>query len=116
MLDRLLDVDNSQNVAFVAAVDDGSHLREIGISRFAAEPDGKRCECAVAVADDWDRRGRGMTFLKHLIGFAREKGFVQMFSVDSTENVPMRDLAKQLGFTHHADPDDATLVRQELDL
>lgn len=116
LLDQLLDVDNIQRMAFIAVIGDGSHLREIGVSRFAAEPDGKRCECAIAVADDWDQRGLSVTLMKHLIAFAREKGFVQMFSIDSEENLPMRDLAKELGFAHQPDLDDATMVRYELDL
>ena len=116
LLDRLLDIDDRQTVAFVAVLHDDGHVREIGVSRFSAEPDGKRCECAITVSDDWNHRGLGVTLMKHLISVAREKGFAQLFSVDSTGNQPMRDLAKCLGFTQRAVPDDATMVRYELDL
>jgi GNAT superfamily N-acetyltransferase len=116
LLDQLVDVDNSQKVAFVAVIHDGGHLCEIGVSRFAAEPDGRRCECAITISDDWNHRGLGVTLMKHLIGVAREKGYAQLFSMDSAGNLPMRDLAKFLGFTHHAVVDDATMVRYELDL
>ncbi|WEN16561.1 GNAT family N-acetyltransferase [Rhodanobacter sp. AS-Z3] len=116
LLDQLLDIDDSRKVAFVALVHDDGHLREIGVSRFAAEPDGQRCECAITISDEWNHRGLGVTLMKHLISVAREKGFAQLFSIDSAVNLPMRDLAKELGFSHHAVADDATLVRYELDL
>ena len=116
LLDQLVDIDDTQTVAFIAAIHEGGHVREIGVSRFAAEPDGRRCECAITVSDDWNHRGLGVTLMKHLISVAREKGFAQLFSLDSADNLFMRDLAKALGFTHHAVPDDATMVRYELDL
>ncbi|MEO9078356.1 MAG: GNAT family N-acetyltransferase [Rhodanobacter sp.] len=116
LLDQLLDTEDPNHVAFVALIHDGGRLREIGVSRFSAEPDGKHCECAISVADDWDHRGLGSTLMKHLITVAREKGLSQLFSIDSAGNLPMRDLAKELGFTHHTDPNDAALVRYELDL
>lgn len=116
LLDQLLDTSDPHNVAFVALIHDGGELREIGVSRFAVEPDGKSCECAISVADDWDHRGLGATLMTHLINVAREKGFAQLFSIDSAGNLAMRDLAKELGFTAHADQDDAAVVRYELDL
>jgi GNAT superfamily N-acetyltransferase len=116
LLDQLVDVDNSHSVAFVAVIHDDGHLREIGVSRFAAERDGTRCECAITVADDWQHRGLGVTLMKHLISVAREKGFSQLFSIDRADNLPMRDLVKYLGFSHHPVADDATMVRYTLDL
>jgi GNAT superfamily N-acetyltransferase len=116
LLDQLLDVDDPHNVAFVALIHQDGQLREIGVSRFAAEPDGARCECAISVADDWDHRGLGTALMKHLISVAREKGFAQLFSIDNAGNLSMRDLAIELGFTRHADPDDAAMVRYDLDL
>ncbi len=116
LLDQLVKMDDQQTVAFVAVMHDDGHVREIGVSRFAAEPDGKRCECAITVSDDWNHRGLGVTLMKHLISVAREKGFTQLFSIDSPVNLPMHDLAKHLGFTQQPDPDDATMVRYTLDL
>jgi GNAT superfamily N-acetyltransferase len=116
LLDQLMDTDDSQKVAFVAVIHDNGHLREIGVSRFAAEPDGRRCECAIAVSDDWNNRGLGVTLMKHLISVARDKGFAQLFSIDSAGNQPMHDLTNYLGFDRHAIPDDASMVMYSLDL
>lgn len=116
LMDQLVDTDNQHTVAFVAVIHEDGHVREIGVSRFSAEPDGKRCECAITISDDWNHRGLGVTLMQHLISVAREKGFAQLFSIDSAGNLPMRDLTKYLGFTHQCVPDDATMVRYELDL
>ena len=116
LLDQLVKVDHLQQAAFVALIHDGGHLRLVGVSRFAAEPDGRRCECAITVADDWNHRGLGVTLMKHLISVARERGFAQLFSIDRADNLPMHNLVQYLGFTHHAVADDATLVRYQLDL
>jgi GNAT superfamily N-acetyltransferase len=114
--DQWMDIDDPQNVVFIAIVPDNGQLREIGVSRFAVESDGRRCKCAIAVADDWNHRGLGVTLMKHLMSFARDKGVAQLFSIDSSNNLSMRYLSEDLGFTHHAVPDDATTVRYELDL
>ncbi|MEO7066964.1 MAG: GNAT family N-acetyltransferase [Rhodanobacter sp.] len=116
LLDQMVNIDDQQKVAFVAVIHDAGHVREIGVSRFSAEPDGKRCECAITVSDDWNDRGLGALLMRHLINVAREKGFAQLFSIDSAGNLPMRDLAKELHFTHHAIADDATMVSYELAL
>lgn len=115
-LDRLMDVDYQNRMAFVALVHEDGELREVGISRYGASDDGKHCECAVTVADDWQRRGLGVALMYHLIEFARRKGFKQLISVDAAENQAMRDLAVYLGFSRRADPDDRTQVIYRLDL
>ena len=116
LLNQMVDIDDQQNVAFVAVIHDDGHVREIGVSRFSAEPDGKRCEFAITVSDDWNHRGLGALLMRHLISVAREKGFSQLFSIDSAGNQPVHDLAKELHFTRRAAPDDPTMVRYELDL
>jgi len=115
-IDRLMDVDYESQMAFVALVHEDGVLREIGVSRFSATGDGRRCECAVTVADDWQGRGLGVLLMRHLIDVARRKGFRQMFSIDASDNQSMRDLASYLGFTRRMDPDDNAQVIHSLDL
>ena len=116
LMDQLMDVDLRDKKAFVAVVDEGGEQREIGVSRYASEPDGKRCECAITVADEWQHRGLGTLLMEHLIAIARKNGFLQLFSIDSCSNEHMRDLADHLGFTRSDDPSDETLVRYAFDL
>jgi GNAT superfamily N-acetyltransferase len=109
-LDRLMDIDYQERMAFVALVHEDGQLREIGVSRYSATSDARHCECAVTVADDWQGRGLGVLLMRHLIDIARRKGFTHMFSVDASDNQAMRDLASYLGFSRHPDPGDSTLV------
>lgn len=116
LLDGLMKIDYVHEMAFVALVHDDGHLREIGVSRYAASGDGKQCECAVTVADDWRKRGLGVLLMHHLIEVARKNGMVKMFTMDDPANEAMRELAGYLGFRHEAEPDDPKLVRYTLDL
>lgn len=116
LLQQLMDVTYPQRVAFVALAHDDGELREVGVSRYGATADGQRCECAVAVAEDWRRRGLAVALMRHLIRFARRHGFRQMFSIDAADNQDMRELAHALGFQRHADPDDASQVIHTLAL
>ena len=116
LIDQLMDVDYEHQMAFVALAHDNGELREVGISRYSADADEKRCECAVTVADDWRNRGLGVLLMRHLIEIARRNGYRQMFSIDSADNEAMRELAHYLGFQRKIDPDDAAQVIHTLDL
>ena len=116
LVDRLMDVDYQDRVAFVALIHDNGRLREIGVSRYSAAGDGKQCECAVTVAEDWQGRGLGVLLMRHLIEVARRKGFARMFSIDASDNTAMRDLASYLGFHRGLDPGDTAQVIHSLDL
>lgn len=116
LMDQLMDVDLRDRMAFVALVDEGGRRREVGVSRYASEPDGKRCECAITVADEWQHRGLGTLLMQHLIAIARKNGYRQLFSIDNWSNEQMRALADHLGFTRRFDPSDEALVRYTFDL
>ncbi len=116
MLKRFTHVDHATEVAFVALIDDGGTKREIGVSRYSARADGLRCECAVAVSDEWHNRGLGTLLMQHLIEVARRRGIEVMYSLDARDNQAMRELADHLGFERKQDPDDATQVLHTLDL
>lgn len=115
MLNQLMDTDNKQKMAYTAIVHENGQLIEIGVSRYAATRE-HECECAVTVADEWTRLGLGSLLMKHLIKAARENGFQQMYSMDASSNVPMRNLAKALGFETHNDPEDSRQVIHRLHL
>lgn len=116
LVDQLMDVDDRHRLAFVALAHDNGQLREVGVSRYSASPDEKRCECAVTVADDWRHRGLGVLLMRHLIDIARKNGFKQMFSIDAAGNEPMRELASYLGFQRQLDPDDPSRAIHTLDI
>ncbi|MFJ2362287.1 GNAT family N-acetyltransferase [Pseudomonas sp. NPDC087697] len=115
MLDQLMDIDCKQRMAYIALVHENGKLIEIGVSRYAATGE-HECECAISVADEWQHLGLGTMLMEHLIRTAHKNGFRQMYSIDASSNVPMRDLAKSLGFETHIDPDDTRQVIHRLTL
>jgi GNAT superfamily N-acetyltransferase len=113
---RLTDIDYQRDMAFVALVHDEGEKKEIGVSRYSVAPDGTSCECAVAVADEWQGRGLGVLLMRHLIEVARARGIKKMLSMDASDNLHMRDLAEFLGFRRRPDPDDTRQVIYTLSL
>lgn len=116
LLDELTRMDRSREAAFAAIATEGGGERIVGVSRYAADADGRRCECAVSVADAWQHHGLGVLLMRQLIEQARARGFRQMYSVDPAANAAMRELAGYLGFHTRRNPQDATEVIHELDL
>ena len=116
LVDQLMHVDYVHNMAFLALAHDDGRLREVGISRYAATKDGKQCECAVTVADDWQHRGLAVLLMQHLIGVARKNNFTRMFSIDDGTNERMRELAHFLGFRCERNPGDPRTVIYSLSL
>nr|WP_319527711.1 GNAT family N-acetyltransferase [Pseudomonas laurentiana] len=116
LLDQLMDLDGHNRIAYVALAHVNGELHEIGVSRYAAMPGHKHCECAVAVADDWQRRGLGTLLMQHLIQAARSNGFERMTSLDSANNYSMHRLAKKLGFSSRYDNGQFSELTHELDL
>jgi len=116
LLEQLTDLDWKHDVAFVAVIQDGGRDVVIGVSRYSSDVDGLTCECAVTVADSWQRKGLGTLLMKHLIEFARAQGIRMMTALVSAENLPMSELARHLGFRPRVDPDEAGQTIHELKL
>ena len=112
----LTDIDYRRDMAFVALVHRDGEKKEIGVARYGTSKDGKTCECAVTVADEWRNRGLGSLLMRHLIEVARSRGVRSMISLDSADNLAMRDLAKFMGFRRKRDPKDPTQVLHSLKL
>jgi GNAT superfamily N-acetyltransferase len=116
LLDRLTNVDQVHDVAFVAVVHEGASEHIVGVARYSADTAHATCECAVTVDDEWHGRGLGTVLMRHLIEVARARGIRRMESIDSADNIEMRDLASFLGFHTSGDPEDARQVIHRLDL
>lgn len=116
LLDSLTHLDPERDVAFAAVMAEDAHEKIIGVSRYSADKDNSRCECAVVVDDEWQNKGLGTLLMRRLIEVARARGIRTMRSIDITENVRMADLARDLGFTRRLDPEDASQVIHELPL
>jgi GNAT superfamily N-acetyltransferase len=116
LLRQLTCIDYHTDAAFIALLHREGEKRAIGISRFSLGTDGDTCECAVTVADEWQRKGLGAALMRHLIGVARTRGIRTMVSHDAASNSAMQDLARFLGFRRSIDPGDPTQVVHTLAL
>lgn len=113
---RFCDVDGRHSMAFVATVEQDGRPRMIGVSRYAPNAESSAREFAITVADDWQHRGLGTKLARALIQHAREQGVRKLYSVDLADNARMRTLARDLGMTSSADPEDAHQVIYSLSL
>jgi RimJ/RimL family protein N-acetyltransferase len=115
-LKRLCNVDGRHSMAFVATVNKDGHETEIGVSRYAEYPSAGAGELAVTIADAWQQKGLGQLLLKQLITYAKTHGIKQLYSVELTDNIAMRELAHEFAMSVKRDPDDANQVIYSLTL
>lgn len=114
---RILTDNDARHEAFIAlAEDDAGRSHAVGVANFACDPDGRACECAVVVADDWQHVGLGKYLLQDLVDAAREDGLEEIYSIESASNNAIDHLARELGFACKSDPADYTMVRYSLHL
>ena len=110
---RFCNIDYDREMAIVAEITEGGRRREIGVGRLIAEPDRRRGEFAVVIADRYQARGLGRKLVDMLIDVATERRFESIFGVVLRENAPMLSLCREMGFTLHPEED---YVRVELAL
>lgn len=108
-------LDEATEAAFVALAIESGVEREVGVARMSAIGDG-RAEFAVTVRDDWQHKRLGTLLTKQVIESARQRGLNALYSVDASENRPMNEFAKTLGFGSDVNPRDATEVMHTLQL
>ncbi|CAG9170747.1 Peptidyl-lysine N-acetyltransferase PatZ [Cupriavidus laharis] len=97
----------------LVAVSDGDGKdgggRLVGGARFVAPPGSEVCEFAITLDDDWHGVGLARGLMTPLIAMARARGYQRMEGFVLAMNTPMRRLARRLGFTDVACPDDPTV-------
>ena len=108
--------DPEHEVALVALARGGGRETEIGAAQYCTSKDGSRCDCAVAVDPQWQRRGVGRLLMWHLIDVARARGIRHMYAVDPVRCAGAHRLAERLGFHCRPDPEDPVVTTFELTL
>jgi acetyltransferase len=96
-ISHLVDIDSHSRMALVAVIGDSTNERIIGVARYAADADGKDCEFAITVADDWQCRGIGMNLTRLLFEYAAHEGFRTIYGQVLSDNHRMIELAESLG-------------------
>ncbi|WP_295797496.1 GNAT family N-acetyltransferase [uncultured Microbulbifer sp.] len=110
LMRQLMDVDHDKREAFIALFDEDGTEKEVGVSRYALDADGKGAECAVVVADDWQVQGLGTLLLKRVVESAKSRGIELLYSTESASNNKLREVAEHMGWDCRTDPRDATQV------
>ncbi|MGD8308635.1 MAG: GNAT family N-acetyltransferase, partial [Chromatiales bacterium] len=106
MLVRFTQPDYDREMALIAVVTLGGRRREVGVARYAINPDGESCEFALVVSDELHKRGIGSRLMERLMEAARERGLARMEGEVLAENRPMLNLCRELDFTIRTAPDD----------
>ena len=96
---RFCNIDYDREMAFIAETREGDRKIEIGVSRLILEPNKKRGEFAVVVADKYQAKGLGIKLVDMLIEVAKEKGVESIYGIIMAENLKMIRLCEKLGFT-----------------
>jgi len=109
MVARLTQIDYDREMAFLATLEVDGKEKEIGVCRYAVNPDGESCEFAVVVADDWQHRGLARKLMGVLIETARSRGIAYMNGVFLSSNERMLKFVQKLGFVLSNDPEDNTV-------
>lgn len=107
-LERLCDVDKKHAMAFIGLETIAGEDVQIGVARFVVDDQSGDAEIAVAVADKWKQSGLDRILLEHLIEYAKSLAIPRLFSLELATNSDLLNLARDLGFTVKADPEDAT--------
>jgi len=81
LIRRLMNIDHCRREALIAQ--DGEGVA--GVARYAPYDD-QRCEVAIVVADEWQRRGLGTLLMRRLGHIARARGITSFHATLLAEN------------------------------
>ena len=111
MLVRFTQIDYSREMALIAVSLEHGKEVEVGVTRFATNPDGESCEFALVVADAMRGKGLGQKLLTVLMDAARSKGLKVMAGEVLSDNVRMLKLMARLAFSIESSPEDSGIKR-----
>jgi len=113
---RLTQIDYDREMAFLAITEEEGREIEIGVARYATNPDGESCEFAIVVADTWQGKGLARRLMGVIIDTARSRGLKYMNGDFLAENRRMIQFVSSLGFVLSPHPEDSGLKRGILTL
>ena len=111
MLVRFTQIDYSREMALIAVTDEQDKEIELGVARFAINPDGESCEFALVIADTMQGKGLGQKLMIALMDAARAKGLKIMIGEVLKNNANMLKLMHRLEFSMEDSAEDATIKR-----
>jgi acetyltransferase len=106
MLVRLTQIDYDREMALLMVTEQDGKEIELGVARYAVNPDGISCEFALVVDDHWQHQGIGHKLMDVLMDLARTKGLRTMEGEVLKSNIRMLKLCTGLGFKTETHPED----------
>ena len=110
-LARLTQIDYTREMALLALTEVDGREVELGVARYAINPDGESCEFALVVNDAWQKQGIGHKLMDVLMDVARAKDLKLMEGEVLKTNRPMLKLVEGLGFRIEPHPEDDAVRR-----
>lgn len=115
MLEHFTRVDYDRHLALIAVAETGGGETQLGVARYVAD-DRRRCEFAIVVADNWQRKGLGELLMRALMDAARAAGMAVMEGEVLASNSKMLQFVARLGFSARFDERDARVIRVAVNL
>jgi acetyltransferase len=110
MLVRFTQIDYDREMALIAVTEHEGREIELGVSRYAINPDGESCEFALVVSDQWQHRGFAHKLMICLMDVARDRGLKIIQGEVLTDNRNMLKLMDSLGFSAILDAEDSNIT------
>jgi len=111
MLVRFTQIDYSREMALIAVTLVQDEEIEIGVARYAINPDGDSCEFALVIADSMQGKGLGQKLMVALMEAARSKGLSVIEGEVLASNYKMLKLMARLGFTAKISEEDHSIMK-----
>ncbi|MGB8518280.1 MAG: bifunctional acetate--CoA ligase family protein/GNAT family N-acetyltransferase [Gallionella sp.] len=111
MLVRFTQIDYSRELALIAVTEEQGVEIDLGVARYAINPDGETCEFALVVADHFTGKGLGQKLMNSLMEAARDKGLKVIEGEVLNNNHNMLKLMNRLGFTMRASEEDHAIMK-----
>ena len=109
MLVRFTQIDYSREMALIAVTIDDS--AELGVARYAINPDGDTCEFALVIGDNMQGKGLGQKLMLALMDAARSRGLSVIEGEVLSNNHKMLKMMTRLGFSSKISEDDQGIIK-----
>jgi acetyltransferase len=109
VLAHFTQIDYSREMALIAVTEGQDKEIELGVTRYAINPDSESCEFALVISDSMRGKGLGHKLMITLMDAARSKGLKTIEGGVLNNNVSMLKLMKRLDFTIEAHPEDDSI-------
>jgi len=109
-LEKYTNPDSRNAVALIVLHSGETGEEEIGVARYAIDPDGVSGEFAIVVADAWQKRGIGTRLMNTLIRHLKASGVKRISGSVLKSNAAMRKFARQMDFAETDIPDDPSIL------